>query len=60
MVAEAVSAPFYAPLSDKLGRRPVILVLLVLWAIGGIGFGLCESVWTAVAMRAYRECGQQP
>jgi len=55
MVAEAVSAPFYAPLSDKLGRRPVILVLLVLWAVGGVGFGLCQSVWSAVAMRAYRE-----
>jgi MFS family permease len=56
MVTEAISAPFYAPLSDRFGRRPVVLVLLVLWAVGGAGFGLCESVWSAVAMRAYRAC----
>jgi MFS family permease len=55
MVAEALSAPLYAPLSDKIGRRPIIVVLLIFWAVGGLGFGLCRSVWSAVVMRAWRE-----
>lgn len=55
MVTEALSAPLYAPLSDRIGRRPIIVVLLIFWAIGGLGFGLCQSVWSAVLMRAWRE-----
>jgi MFS family permease len=55
MLAEAITAPMYAPLADKVGRRPVILVLLVFWSIGGFGFGLCQSVTQAILMRAWRE-----
>ena len=54
MVAEACSAPFYAPLADKVGRRPVFITLLALWAIGGVAFGFCTTVWTAVLMRTWR------
>lgn len=55
MLSEAFSAPLYAPLADRVGRRPVILVLLVFWIIGGFGFGLCSSVFQAVVMRAWCE-----
>lgn len=55
MIAEATTAPLYAPLSDKIGRRPIIVVLLVFWSVGGLGFGLCQSVWSAVLMRMWCE-----
>lgn len=55
MVTEAISAPLYAPLADRIGRRPVMLVLLIFWVIGGFGFGLCSSVLQAILMRAWCE-----
>jgi MFS family permease len=55
MIAEATSAPLYAPLADKVGRRPVIVVLLFCWTFGGFAFGLCTSVWAVIVTRAWRE-----
>lgn len=51
MVTEAFSAPLYAPLADRVGRRPVILVLIVIWGILAMGFGLVKTVWAAVLLR---------
>jgi len=55
MATEAVIAPFYAPIGDKYGRRPVVLVLIAFWGIFAMGFGLSGSVITAVVMRGCRE-----
>lgn len=54
MAAEGITAPMYAPLSDKIGRRPIIITLLFFWGIFAIGFGLVGSVWAAVIMRGCR------
>lgn len=51
MLAEAFSAPLYAPLSDRIGRRPIIIVLLFLWCLFAVGFGFVESVWSAIFVR---------
>jgi len=51
MATEAVIAPFYAPIGDKYGRRPVVLVLIAFWGVFAMGFGLSGSVITAVVMR---------
>jgi len=55
MATEAVIAPFYAPIGDKYGRRPVVLVLIAFWGIFAMGFGLSGSVITAVVMRGCRK-----
>jgi len=55
MATEAVIAPFYAPIGDKYGRRPVVLVLIAFWGVFAMGFGLSGSVITAVVMRGCRE-----
>jgi MFS family permease len=55
MATEAVIAPFYAPIGDKYGRRPVVLVLIAFWGVFAMGFGLSRSVITAVFMRGCRE-----
>lgn len=56
MVTEAIAAPLYAPLADRIGRRPIVLTLTAIWAIFAIGFGLVQSVWAAVFMRGCRKC----
>ena len=55
MVTEAITAPIYAVLGDRFGRRPVILILLFLWGIAAIGFGLVQTVLATVVMRGCRE-----
>ena len=56
MVTEAIIAPMYAPLADRVGRRPVMLTLTALWGVFAVGFGLVQSVWAAIVMRGCREC----
>jgi MFS family permease len=54
MATEAILAPFYAPIGDKYGRRPVILLLTALWGVLAMGFGLSTSVLVAVLLRGCR------
>lgn len=55
MVTEAILAPLYAPIGDKFGRRPVILILVVFWGVFAIGFGLVKSLMLAIIVRGCRE-----
>jgi MFS family permease len=55
MATEAIVAPLYAPIGDKYGRRPVILLLTAFWGIFAMGFGLSRSVIVAVMLRGCRE-----
>ncbi|ORY34238.1 major facilitator superfamily domain-containing protein [Naematelia encephala] len=52
MVTEACCAPLYAPIADRLGRRPIILVLIFLFGVCAIAFGFVKDVWSAVIVRA--------
>ena len=47
----------YGPLSDALGRRPVLLVGLVLYAVAGIGAAFAPDVHTLVAARLFQALG---
>ena len=40
-----VSAPFLGALSDKVGRRPVLIVSIVSTAIGWLVFASAQAVW---------------
>lgn len=43
--------PFWGRLSDRIGRRPVILVSVALGTLGYVLFGLAETLWMLFAAR---------
>ncbi|MFE4194276.1 MFS transporter [Paenarthrobacter sp. NPDC056912] len=51
LLAQAVSVPVYAKLSDVLGRKPVILSGIGLFLLGSI---LCGVAWSMPALIAFR------
>ena len=55
--AQLTSAPLWGRLSDRLGRRPVILGSLAVTAAAFVLFGLAESVWVLFLSRAVQGVG---
>lgn len=51
LLAQAVSVPVYAKLSDTLGRKPIILLGIGLFLLGSI---LCGFAWSMPALIAFR------
>ncbi len=47
-----LAAPFWGRLSDRIGRRPVLLVSLAGASAAYVWLGLAESLWTLFAARA--------
>lgn len=53
----AISTLFYGPLSDRFGRRPVLLFGIVLFVVGTIIAGLAPSLWILIAGRVVQAVG---
>lgn len=53
----AVGQLFYGPLSDALGRRPMLLVGLSLYALGGLAAALAPGLDTLLAARLLQALG---
>ncbi|WP_346958349.1 MFS transporter [uncultured Arthrobacter sp.] len=51
LLAQAVSVPVYAKLSDVVGRKPIILIGIGLFLLGSI---LCGVAWSMPALIAFR------
>ncbi len=51
LLAQAVSVPIYAKLSDVVGRKPIVLVGIGLFLVGSI---LCGFAWSMPALIAFR------
>jgi EmrB/QacA subfamily drug resistance transporter len=51
LLAQAVSVPIYAKLSDIVGRKPIILIGIGLFLVGSI---LCGLAWSMPALIAFR------
>ncbi|MEO6944760.1 MAG: MFS transporter [Lacisediminihabitans sp.] len=51
LLAQAVSVPIYAKLSDVVGRKPIILLGVGLFLLGSI---LCGFAWSMPALIAFR------
>ena len=51
LLAQAVSVPVYAKLSDTLGRKPIILIGVGLFLLGSI---LCGFAWSMPALILFR------
>ena len=42
---------FYGPVSDRLGRRPVLLAALVVYALATVGCAMAQSIHALIALR---------
>jgi EmrB/QacA subfamily drug resistance transporter len=51
LLAQAVSVPVYAKLSDTVGRKPIILIGIGLFLLGSV---LCAFAWSMPALIAFR------
>lgn len=55
--AQLAVSPFWGRLSDRYGRRPLILAGLILSAAAYVLFGLAESLWLLFASRMVQGAG---
>jgi DHA1 family bicyclomycin/chloramphenicol resistance-like MFS transporter len=51
ILAFGVAQMFWGPVADRIGRRPVLLAGLALYAVSSVGCALAESIATLVAWR---------
>ena len=51
-LAQFLAAPIWGRLSDRMGRRPVLLISLAGAVVAYIGLGLVDSLWMLFAARA--------
>ncbi len=56
-IAQLVSAPFWGRFSDKLGRRPALLVALGSSALAYLVFGFANSLWVLLLSRIVKGAG---
>ena len=53
----AVGQIFYGPISDRIGRKPVLLAALVLYAVATIGCAMAQSIDRLIALRFLQSLG---
>lgn len=56
-VAQLLSAPWWGRLSDRRGRRPVLLIALAASAVAFLLFGFAEALWLVVLSRLVQGAG---
>ncbi len=56
-VAQLASAPVWGRVSDRYGRRPVLIVGLALAGVAFVVFGLAQSVWLLLLSRTVQGLG---
>ncbi len=57
MVAIAVSTLIYGPLSDRYGRRPILLLGLFVFVLGGLGCVIAPDIRTLIFARIVQAAG---
>jgi DHA1 family bicyclomycin/chloramphenicol resistance-like MFS transporter len=53
----AVGQIFYGPISDRFGRKPVLLIAIVLYALATVGCAMAQSVEGLIAARFLQSLG---
>jgi multidrug resistance protein len=56
-VAQLIAAPYWGRLSDRYGRRPILLIGLSASAVAYVIFGLATSVWLLFLSRLVQGAG---
>lgn len=51
-LAQFATNYFWGWLSDRIGRKPVILLGTILTALCFVGFGFCKTLWQAILVQA--------
>jgi len=57
LIGLAIGQLLYGPISDRLGRRPVLLVGLALFTLAGLATTVAPNVWTLVIARILQSVG---
>lgn len=57
ILASTVTMPVYGRISDQFGRKPVLLVAIVLFIAGSIVGGLSQNIWWLVGARVLQGIG---
>lgn len=57
MLAQAVSVPIYAKLSDTIGRKPILLFGIALFLVGSIACGFAWSMPVLIVFRGLQGLG---
>jgi multidrug resistance protein len=56
-VAQLVSAPSWGKVSDRFGRRPAVILGLLISALAYVVFGLAETLWILLISRIVQGVG---
>src|ERR1700760_1676461 len=57
LIGLAIGQLLYGPVSDRLGRRPVLLAGLALFTLAGIATAAAPNAWTLVVARVLQSIG---
>ena len=57
LIGFAVSQLIYGPLGDRFGRRPILLVGLVVYVVASIACALAESIEALIVLRFFQALG---
>ena len=52
-LAQFMTNFFWGWLSDRVGRKPVILIGTLLTAVGFVAFGFCRTLWQAILVQTF-------
>jgi len=57
LVTSTAAIPLYGKLSDYFGRKPMLLIGIVLFLIGSVLSGLSQTMWELIAFRGLQGIG---
>jgi MFS family permease len=56
-LGQFVAEPFWGRLSDRIGRKPVLMITVLANTVGYLALAFAPDIWTAVAIRLFTGLG---